>query len=198
MNLKNGLILILALLLLAGCKQEADLDSQPEIMYGQDVCEECGMIISETRHAASYTAVSGEVRRFDDIGGMLQYDQRVNEDVHVYWVHDFSTEEWINAEEATFVLDNNLVTPMGWGVIAFSTTADAEAYAAENGGVVATYAALQEEIKSGALDPTSLDSHDHDNMDHEDMSDDEMEHENMDDGEMDHDDMEHDHDTTDE
>jgi len=162
MNLKNSVVLILALLLLAGCKQEADLDSQPDIMYGQDVCDECGMIVSEERHAASYTAVSGEVRRFDDIGGMLQYDLRVNEDVHIYWVHDFNTEEWINAEEATFVLDNNLVTPMGWGVVAFSTTADADAYAAEHGGTVATYAALQEEIKTGKLDPTSLGSHDHD------------------------------------
>lgn len=168
MNLRNSVILILALLLLASCKQEADLDALPNIMYGQDVCDECGMIISETRHAASYTAVSGEVRRFDDIGGMLLYDQKVNEDVHIYWVHDFNTEEWVNAAEATFVLDDTLVTPMGWGVAAFSTTADAEAYAAEHDGTVATYAALQEEIKTGALDSTSLGTHDHDDMEHSD------------------------------
>jgi len=138
------------------------------------VCEECGMIISETRHAASYVTISGEVRRFDDIGGMLLYDQRVGEDVYIYWVHDFNTEEWVNAEEAMFVLDNSLTTPMGWGVAAFGAMADAEAYATEHGGVVATYAALQEEIKTGKLDPTSLDMHDHTENDEE------MDHENMD------------------
>lgn len=165
MSLKKSVVLLLALLLLASCKQEVDLDAPPEIIYGQDVCQACGMIINEARHAASYVTTDGDVYRFDDIGGMLLYDMKTNDDVHIYWAHDFNTEEWINAEEATFVLDNNLTTPMGWGVAAFGAMADAEAYTAEHGGVIATYAALQEEIKTGMLDPTLLEMHDHEEMD---------------------------------
>lgn len=167
MSLKKCWLIILALLLLASCKQEVDLETPPEIIYGEDVCAACGMIINETRYAAAYVTISGDAYRFDDIGGMLKYDLEANDAVHIYWAHDFNTEEWINAENATFVLDNNLTTPMGWGVAAFGAMADAEAYAAEHGGVIATYAVLQEEIKTGKLDPTALDMHDHE--EHEEM-----------------------------
>ena len=84
-----------------GCSQSTNLDEPPEIIYGQDVCDECSMIINEERFAASYVTKSGEVRRFDDIGGMLLYDQKHQEDVHVYWVHDLDTKEWINVQKPT-------------------------------------------------------------------------------------------------
>ena len=58
------------------------------------------MIINEARFAASYVTVAGEVRRFDDIGNMLLYDYKHQEEVHVYWVHDFNTEEWMTCGES--------------------------------------------------------------------------------------------------
>ena len=171
--MKKFAIAALFLLLLAACQSEVSLEEPPEIIYGQDVCEECGMIINEARYAASYVTTTGEVRRFDDIGGMLAHDHKMQEEVHIYWVHDRNSEAWLNAEKATFILSRGLVTPMGWGVAAFAQAADAEAYVADNEGVVTTFAALQEEIKSGALDPAAFSDHDHD---HED----EMEHEEAD------------------
>ncbi len=175
MNPKNSWILLFAFLLLViGCKQEIDLDAPPKIMYGEDACNECGMIINESLHAASYVTKAGDVRRFDDIGGMLLYDQKMTEDVHFYWVHDFNTEEWINAEEATFVLDADLITPMGWGVVAFGETAVAETFATEHDGATVDFAALQNKVKTGELDPTmhnhdtGSDSMDHDETEHED------------------------------
>ncbi len=148
---------------LMGCRQSANLDEPPEILYGQDVCDECSMIINEERFAASYVTRSGEVHRFDDIGGMLMYDHEHQEDVHRYWVHDFDTKEWIDVNEAHFVLNDELATPMGWGLAAFATQEQAEAFVAENGGVIANFVTLQQEIADGTLDPTTLSTHQHEN-----------------------------------
>jgi copper chaperone NosL len=119
----------LALLLLVGCRQAANLEEPPEIAYGQDVCERCGMIISEEKFAAAYWTAGGEARRFDDIGGMIAYDTEESEDVASYWVHDFGTGEWMRAEEATYVLDTDLMTPMGFGIAAFADEEQARAQA---------------------------------------------------------------------
>ena len=152
---------LLATLFFAGCSQSANLDEPPEIIYGQDVCDECSMIINEERYAASYVTKTGDVRRFDDIGGMLMYDHKHQEDVHFYWVHDLDTKAWANAKEAYFVLSDDLITPMGWGVAAFATQAQADDYVAENSGVIADFATLQQEIADGTLDPTTLSTHQH-------------------------------------
>jgi copper chaperone NosL len=119
------------------------------------------MIINEARFAASYVTTTGEVRRFDDIGNMLLYVHKHQEDVHVYWVHDFNSEEWINAEKATLVLNPDLVTPMAWSLAAFATEADAEAYVTRFGGTISNIAELQHEVAIGAIEPALLRSHVH-------------------------------------
>ncbi|MCP4424056.1 MAG: hypothetical protein GY803_06170 [Chloroflexi bacterium] len=172
---------ILTVVFLMGCSQSINLDEPPDIHYGQDVCDECGMLLNEERFAAAYVTKSGEVRRFDDVGGMLLYDHKNQEDVHIYWVHDLDTKEWINASEAVFVLNDNLVTPMGWGLAPFTTQEQADAYISENGGIVADFVVLRHEIADGKLDPSALSTHQREH---------EME---MEDGvEPDHE-MEHDH-----
>jgi copper chaperone NosL len=156
--------------LLMGCRQSTNLDEPPEILYGQDVCDECSMIISEERFAASYVTTSGETHRFDDIGGMLLYDQKHQEDVRVYWVHDFDTKEWLKVKDAFFVLNDALATPMGWGLAAFATQEQADTYVTENGGVIADFVTLQQEIADGTLDATTLSTHQHEGemeMDHD-------------------------------
>jgi copper chaperone NosL len=160
MNKLNLLILATALLL-AACGSALNLAEPPEIVYGQDVCDECGMIINEARFAASYVTTTGEVRRFDDIGNMLLYVHKHREAVHVYWVHDFNSEEWINAEKATLVLNPDLVTPMAWSLAAFATEADAEAYVTRFGGTISNFAELQHEVAIGAIEPALLRSHVH-------------------------------------
>ncbi len=127
---------ILALFLLVGCGQAVNTDEPPEIAYGQDVCERCGMIISEEKFAAAYWTAGGEARRFDDIGGMIAYDTENSEDVVSYWVHDFGTGEWMRAEEGVFLLDSSLMTPMGFGIAAFTDEEQARALAYGQEGVM--------------------------------------------------------------
>ncbi len=116
------------------------------------------MIISEARFAAAYVTEEGETRRFDDIGGMLEYANEEGEEVAVFWVHDYETEAWLKAEDATFVMKDDLVTPMGFGIIAFETRERAAAWSGEEGGMVMTFEALRSAGPGSGMEA----DHDHD------------------------------------
>lgn len=105
------------------------------------MCSDCGMIINDPRFAASYAAEQGEGAYqtfiFDDIGDMLHHMQ---ENLTLtgagWWVHDYESEEWIDATSAWFVVSEGIKTPMNHGVAAFATQEAAEALAAEVDGQV--------------------------------------------------------------
>jgi len=119
----------LFMILLVGCGQSANVEEPPDIVYGQDVCDRCGMIINEEKFAAAYWTENGEARRFDDIGGMLAYHSQNHEKVVTYWVHDLAGGDWMPAEDAHYLLDSDLMTPMGFGIAAFSDMEQAHAFA---------------------------------------------------------------------
>jgi copper chaperone NosL len=147
-------LVLLAVVLMLGlmaCGGGTSLDEPPEILYGQDVCDECNMIINEPKHAAAYVTAEGEARRFDDIGDMLAYNQRNQEDVHQFWVHDYNTEAWVKADEAFFVVSSGQPTPMGWGILAFADQASADAFIAGGTGLIATWADLLAMMADGTL-----------------------------------------------
>jgi copper chaperone NosL len=154
------LSLVLILGLLAGCQLSAD-SGPPEIRYGEDVCDMCNMIINEPRFATAYASESGDTRRFDDTGEMFLYARNNGETVRAYWVHDYLSETWIEADAATYVHNPQLMTPMGWGIAAFSNAEDAEAYAEENGGELLTFEAFHEGVLNGELMPRGMAQHDH-------------------------------------
>lgn len=138
------LLPLLVAALLAACASEVDLDRPPDIVYGEDVCERCSMIINEARYAAAYVTGDGQPHLFDDIGGMLAQNREVAADVAVFWVHDFISEQWLKAEEAYYV-EGDHITPMGFGIIAFADRDRADAWAGEEGGTVMTFADLLDE-----------------------------------------------------
>jgi copper chaperone NosL len=144
-----AVFVLLILALLAACGSGPDLDEPPDVRYGEDVCERCLMIINEARYAAAYVTPDGEPRLFDDIGGMAAYINEapkdgVPEEVAVFWVHDYDTEEWLKAEEAFYVESEDLATPMGFGIVAFADKNRAEEWAADQAGTIRSYSELFE------------------------------------------------------
>lgn len=124
-----ALRLVLALLI-AGCSTAAPADDPPELNLGRDICERCGMIIEDVRFASGYRLGDGTSRIFDDIGGMLAWAELSGEfDEARMWVHDYDSETWIDATTATFVFSSDLMTPMAFGIAAFSTKEAAAAFA---------------------------------------------------------------------
>lgn len=142
------LILLLVLGLLAGCAQGSAEAAPPEIRYGEDVCAHCNMIISDPRFAAAYAReiASGryESLAFDDIGDMIAMaDADPDQTIVAWYVHDYTSEEWIDATTAHFVVSDQLITPMGFGIAAHATEEAAAAHAAELQGDLLTWQELQ-------------------------------------------------------
>ena len=93
----------------------------PEIAYGEDVCDQCNMIISDERYAAGLVVEVEpgryEHRIFDDIGDLLVYEQEHVDELTVaaYYVHDYGSKEWIDGQAAYYISSRELLTPMGFG-----------------------------------------------------------------------------------
>lgn len=138
------IVTLLLATIAAGCSTAAEADGPPEISYGRDICLECNMIISEPRFAASYRLDGGETKSFDGIGELVKHAQRVGEldRMAFAWVHDFNTEEWILIDEAYFVVGQKIVTPMGHGIVAFTTEAAAQEFATGLDGTVMRWAVV--------------------------------------------------------
>ncbi len=126
-KLLAGLLLILSVLP-GGCGG-SDNTIPPAIILGQDVCDNCFMLINEKKYAAAVTLVNGEEKRFDDISCMLSYRQSGKEKIKYYWVYDFISDSSLQAGEAFYVKSKKEITPMGGGIIAFNQRKKAEDFA---------------------------------------------------------------------
>ncbi len=124
---------------ISGCRQ-ADPNAPPTIAYGESVCAECGMIISDDRFGVATIITGGrgdEALLFDDFN--CQFDhEREGFDLPVVrrWARDHGTRAWIDAEAARFVFSPSLRTPMGSHLAAFETDEDAQAFARQHDGRV--------------------------------------------------------------
>ena len=120
------------LVALLGACQSSPISGPPKLRLGRHECAVCGMLVSEDRCSTAHL-VDDRGRRdylfYDDIGCMLdaEHEGRTPQVLERY-VHDYTTRAWIRAEDATYVFANPkaLPTPMGSGMVAFTTLADAQ------------------------------------------------------------------------
>lgn len=134
-----ALLLLLGVLVMAGCGDEASADQPPDIEYGRDVCSRCNMIISEERYAGGIVDEEGEALIYDDIGEMIFVVQEEGLQERRVWVHDADSLEWLDGTTAFYVASMDVVTPMGSGITAFQGEEDATAFAEANAGDVLTW-----------------------------------------------------------
>jgi copper chaperone NosL len=133
-------IFIFPFLLLSAisCKNESEI-KPVEILYGQDICERCKMILSEKAYSAEYILPRGKARKFDDIGCMIHFqnEEESNRDkILAQYVRDYNTGEWIDATKAHFAWSKAIVTPMGHGLAAFKDEESAQRLARNVDGTV--------------------------------------------------------------
>ncbi len=146
------LLSVVWVILLVACGGADSVDNPPEILYGQDVCSNCNMIISEENYASAYWTADGVARRFDDTGEMLQFMQSSPEERASTWVHDVNTAQWLRAEDAWIVMNAGLMTPMGTGIVAVANEDDARALAFDqDDALVLTFGDLLDQLETGKL-----------------------------------------------
>ncbi|MCC7163681.1 MAG: nitrous oxide reductase accessory protein NosL [Anaerolineae bacterium] len=142
--MKTLLFILVMVIGLVGCGQSANDIGAPEIFYGQDVCDECSMIISDVRFAAATIDLNGNIHKFDDIGGMVVYHMDHPESqVRAYFVHDYNTQVWLRGETAYYVHSPQIQSPMNDGIAAFADEASAQAFAAQVRGTVKKFDELR-------------------------------------------------------
>lgn len=112
----------------------------PEIRFGEDSCETCGMVISDVRHAAAWRPTNGKALRFDDIGCMITLlgEEDPGPDT-VFYVHDYGDESWLDASTASFAIAPGIKGPMAYGIAAFAARPAAEQLAAAHDGEVLSW-----------------------------------------------------------
>jgi copper chaperone NosL len=147
------LALAAALLLLQGCGGGATLDP-PEISYGQDVCVQCGMIVSDERFAAATVErdAGGRVSKaiLDDFGCLLARET-AGATMLRRWVRAHAGDAWIDAERATFLHSRAIHSPMAFGLAAFADPAKATEAGRTLGGDVLRLADVRDRYAAGTL-----------------------------------------------
>ena len=137
------LILITIVMSLITINCNTGEDTLPQIRYGEESCDRCRMIISEKRFASAYRTDDGILRKFDDLGCAVLHRAEQNEQVKQFWVYDYGETDWLDKTEAFFVSSRELLTPMGYGIIAVKTKIQAQSLAENNNGQIVEFDQLQ-------------------------------------------------------
>lgn len=149
--LQSCWLFLVTLVIVAACGGGPTTPEPAKIRFGETICAECGMIISQPKYASSFAYAESEGRfkslPFDDIGDMLAYMRKHSDLIPVgVWVHDYTSEEWIDAEGAYYVQSDAIQSPMGHGIVAFADKAAAEKFAVETAGQVLDWDRLRIEM----------------------------------------------------
>lgn len=133
------------LLVLYGCGVH-EAKGPPMVHYGQDICHQCGMIISDSRFTAACLITEDGQRiavAFDDVGCLIH---ALSEDASIRssecWIKDYDSQQWLNTELASFVQSGQIQTPMASGVLAVSNPQRATEIAQQYAGQAISFATL--------------------------------------------------------
>lgn len=141
---KSVVFLVVILLALSGCT------STPKpIVYGSDACHFCSMTIVDKQHAAQFMTKKGRSYTFDASECMLNHLKEIEADkVGLYLVNDYNAPgEVIDATKATFLISENIPSPMGAFLTAFATKEAAQNAQVENQGRLYTWNELLQRFK---------------------------------------------------
>lgn len=111
--------------------------TQPEpINYGTDACHFCKMTIVTKTHSAQAVSVKGKQFKYDAIECMVNDLNSDNQaEMSIMLVANYlNAGEMIPAEKATYLISENIPSPMGGNLSATNSKAYAEQLKTENGG----------------------------------------------------------------
>lgn len=109
-------LVIFAALALSACDSNA---GPTEVKLGRDVCEMCGMIISDPRFIAEVRLADGQAHKFDDAGDAVNWLSQACVDpiqAKEFWaIDERDGKTWLDARSAVWLPAK---TPMDYGFAA--------------------------------------------------------------------------------
>ncbi|MFD0989381.1 nitrous oxide reductase accessory protein NosL [Mariniflexile jejuense] len=137
--------IIILLPLLSGC----NTSPQP-INYGIDGCHYCKMTIVDKVHAAEIVTKKGKAYKFDATECMVHFlDEFNTNDIKLYLSNNYiEPTVFIDATKATFLISENIPSPMGAFLSAFKTKEDAVKIQTKKGGNLYSWETLLAHLKN--------------------------------------------------
>jgi copper chaperone NosL len=127
-------------LLLVSCSIEPE-----PIEYGKDACSFCQMNIVDKQHAAQIVTKKGKVFKYDAIECMMRDMKKKDErTIALFVINDYSVPgNFIDAIEATYLVSENIPSPMGANLSGFKNKEIASKTQAEKEGTLYTWDELK-------------------------------------------------------
>ena len=115
------IILILIVFILSGCSNK----SEP-INYGYDSCDKCRMQIVDRKYGTELVTSKGKIYKFESIECLVFFTENSIDDENFFTlVTDYlNNNELINSKKAFYLQSENLRSPMGLNITAFSSQSD--------------------------------------------------------------------------
>ena len=132
-------------IIIASC----DVKPQP-INYGNESCASCNMTIVNPQFASQMVNDKGRAFNFDAIECMVNYHhEHQGQPASLFLANDFKRPgELINATDATFLISEEISSPMGANLSGYKTEAEAEATKNEYGGKLYKWEELLNHFKN--------------------------------------------------
>ena len=129
----KGHLSLFALLVLVGCNPKA-----VPMDYGHEGCHFCSMTIVDAQHASQIVTKKGKVFKFDAVECMVNFRKTIEaEEVAMFLSNHYTTPvELIDATKASFLISENIPSPMGAFLTAFENGEQAQAQQAISGGEI--------------------------------------------------------------
>lgn len=137
-------IIVMLTTLVLGCKPKPQA-----IVYGTDSCHYCKMTIVDKLHAAEIVTNKGKVFKFDAAECMIRFmDEFDTSEIELNLTNIYTEPEvLIDATKATFLISENVPSPMGAFLSAFRSKTDAERILTEKGGKLYTWESILDKFK---------------------------------------------------
>lgn len=136
-------LLILLLIIVAGCSS----GPQP-INYGNELCHHCKMTISDSRFGSELVTDKGKAFKYDAIECMLMDLPNHSGETYTLYVSDFlNPGKLIPAKSATFLISQEIPSPMGVFVSGYGSEEDARGQQQQFGGNLFDLEALKNHLQ---------------------------------------------------
>lgn len=162
MRLRPASILTFALVAstaLAACGGEV---TPRAVVEGEDACAQCHMGVADLRFAAQARTATGKVLLFDSVECLADYVvANPNTTFAALHVTDYRAPgTWLRVEEAQFVADGTITSPMGRSLAAFAADAAPSELVAAHAGRVVPWSEVLSLVAAGDV----MAPHDHAGM----------------------------------
>ncbi len=108
-----------------------------DLEYGEDECHYCSMKIVEKKFGAQIVTEKGKIQMYDSAECLIREALKHPEEKYSHLkVTNYLTDEWLDAEQAYFLVSESLPSPMGANLTSYKTKNEADDMQKEKQGEV--------------------------------------------------------------